>query len=458
VLGALFPVWAIVFPIWFSLLALLLLKIPGALPPLTAGIMLGILFFVPLLALVSTAFAEDDQILISKDGLAFPLLFLAGLGFRREFPWSDLGAIHLHWAGESEFGPKDCLDLFFQHGGHARLKLNKLSASDLEQLVLALTLWAGQRGDEQLLFELQTHLRGGEAKQRRLSITELWEEELASRFRVASFSPLESGTSLQSGRMKIVKQLGFGGYSATYLGQRHGRDLVVLKEAVNHRSGDQSASPAVDQLMQEEASLLLQIKHPKIARLLDHFVEKGRRYLVIQYIPGQDLRQLVRENGPQLESRVVEWATSLCDILDYLHSRNPPIIHLDITPENLLLKRDGEIALIDFGLAMTGASDKTSLLSGKTSYLAPEQIKLKPVVQSDIFAFGCTLYYLLTGQDPTPVAPASPRSLRPAISAKLDLLINQCTALSLSERIPSVQILKQNLEDLSQSQGKLTAT
>jgi hypothetical protein len=448
-LSALFPLWAIVFPIWFALLTVLLLKIPGALPPLVAGCTLALLGIVPLLAFVSTAFVEDDQLIISRDGLCFPLLFLPGLRFRREFPWHELRAIHLHWQGNKSLSPDDSIDLFFGNGGCARIKLNALGKEDLEQLLLALSLWAGDRGDEHHLFQLQTHLRGGEAERKRLSITELWEEELASRFRPASFVPLKSDTKLQSGRLTILKQLGFGGFSATYLAQRSGRELVVVKETADQENQPEGKNA---RSIEHEAAILTPLNHPGIARLLDHFVEKGRQYLVLQYIPGTDLRQLVREQGWQGEASVLQWGISVCGILEYLHNRTPHVLHLDITPENLLLRRDGEICLIDFGVAILSTGQKAQIASGKKSYMAPEQIQLSPTVQSDVYALGCTLYYLLTGKDPEPLTPSSPRSLRADLSPELDGLILQCTAANTSSRVSSAQALKERLGQISRGE------
>ncbi len=451
----LFPAWAIIIPIWFCLFLLLLLKIPGAIPILPATLILTGLFSTPLLALLATAIAEDDKIVISKDGIAFPLLFLPQLRFRREFNWKDMTTVHVNWAGAATLGAKDALTLFFSNGGYARLSLTKLPKQDLEQLVFALNQFGTGRGDEEHLLQLQMHLRGGESEAKRLSITTLWEEELASRFAPTTFAPLKAGSSLQSGRLKIVKQLAFGGFSATYLAQRNERDLVVVKEAVDHNSTESSVAHSASEILKDEASILLALKHPCIARVYDHFVENNRQYLLMQYVSGQDLRRLVMERGAQPEASVINWAIDICQILEYLHEQTPPIIHMDLTPENLMLRYDGQIFLIDFGSAKHHGPTGASQLSGKQGYIAPEQIQLKPNPQSDIFALGGTIYYLLTGRDPD-LASDSDLSVPTFVSPKLARLLKECQLTDLDKRIDSASILKARLKELALCQPEIT--
>lgn len=446
--SALFPLWAIIIPTWFCLFLLLLLRIPGAVPILPATVILTALLFTPLLALLATAIAEDDKITISQDGLSFPLLFLPQLRFRREFYWKDLTAMRVNWAGEAQLTSRDFLDLFFANRGHARIYLTKLSRTDLEQLVFALGHLATGRGEEEHLSQLQMHLSGGEAAEKRLSITKLWEEELVSRFTPTSFAPLLAGSFLQSGRLKIIKQLAFGGFSATYLAQRNERDLVVLKEAADHQLDNASSEGAATGLLRDEASILMRLKHPNIARVYDHFVENGRHYLLMQYVSGQNLRRLVMQNGPQPESSVISWAIDICKIFKYLHSQTPSIIHLDLTPENLMLRYDGQIFLIDFGSAKQIDNKASSHASGKQGYTAPEQRQLKPTPQSDVFALGSTLYYLLTGRDPETTI-TSESTLPSTISPQFARLLTACHLAELHRRIASASILETYLKELA---------
>lgn len=450
-MSLLFPVWAILFPVWFCLFLILLLKIPGVLPVLPALLIISFLIAVPALSLLATAVCEDDRILLNNAGISFPISFLPGLKFKREFKWCELTSVSLRWEGATDFGPGDSLDLFFANSGQARLHLKQLSKSDLEQLILAISLWAGARGDEHHLLQLQTHLRGGAAEEKRLSITQLWEEEIANRFAPTSFETLRPDSYLQGSKLRVVKVLGFGGFSAAYLAQRNGKDLVVLKEAVDRKDESQSIESRAAKLLEAEASILTQLNHPQIPRIFDHFVEQGRHYMVLEYVPGQDLRQLVRQNGPQSESDVLIWASRACEILDYLHKQDPVIMHLDVTPENLLLRRNGELVLVDFGSAVKRNGNEAPVISGKEAYMAPEQRQRQPVIESDIFALGCTLHFLLTGQDPIPMVVASPRSINPSVSLELDELVNKCTELKPANRIPSAQVLRKRLNELNAS-------
>ncbi len=145
---------------------------------------------------------------------------------------------------------------------------------------------------------------------------------------------------------------------------------------------------------------LLKISHPNIVKVLDYFIEQDRNYLMLEYVNGQDLRQLVKQNGPQKESTVINWALQMVSILKYLHEQDPPLIHRDFTPDNIVLCDDGSIVVIDFGAANEFIGNATGTFVGKHAFIAPEQFRGKAVVQSDIYALGCTLYFLLTGQEP----------------------------------------------------------
>src|SRR5262249_39929673 len=155
------------------------------------------------------------------------------------------------------------------------------------------------------------------------SYTAMWEDELSRRFTSTAYVPLEPEHVLQGGRLKIVSQLSFGGLSAVYLCQYNDRDLVVLKEAVIAGEGDSEMQTKAIELFVREAQILVKLDHPSIAKVMDHFVEAGRHYLVIEYHAGQDLRQYVKQNGRASESQVLKWASQIADILSYLHSQEP---------------------------------------------------------------------------------------------------------------------------------------
>ena len=190
------------------------------------------------------------------------------------------------------------------------------------------------------------------------------------------------------------------------------------------------------------------LDHPQIAKVIDTFVEEERSYLVLDHVPGENLRQTVRVRGPQLESVVLRWAKDMANMLAYLHSQEPAIVHRDFTPDNLLMKDDGTLVLIDFGAANQFVGTATGTLVGKQSYMPPEQVRGKITRQSDIYAMGCTLHFLLTGEDPEPLSTSYPKSISTHISSALNQLVADMTRLELSERLESAVVLRDRIESL----------
>ena len=455
VMAALLPVWGLIIPFCLGLFLALIIQAPGDLPPVIASLVLSALILIPVLAVVVTAFFEDDRLLVSKEGLAFPLRMLSQLGFRRERLWSDLTAVSLKWGGTATFEPDDALVLHFRSDGSARLPLTAVPKADLEQLLLAIDVWGTGAKRAAELSDLHNVLLSENKGIEHLSYTQMWEEELSRRFSATNFVPLEPGRVLQNGRLKIVRQLAFGGLSAIYLAQRDGRDLVVLKEAVVPPSADEHSREKAAELFAREAQFLAKLNHPQIARVEDHFVEGGRNYLLLEYLPGQDLRQLVKQNGRQSEETVLIWANQVCEILQYLHGQEPPIIHRDLTPDNLVLREDGSVILIDFGAANEFVGTATGTLVGKQAYIAPEQFKGKAITQSDFYALGGTLHFLLTGDDPEALSVSHPREHRQELSLAVDDLVARLTSMDADGRPPSAQAIRQILARLMSEPAQL---
>ncbi|HMY04156.1 MAG TPA: serine/threonine-protein kinase, partial [Candidatus Obscuribacter sp.] len=264
-----------------------------------------------------------------------------------------------------------------------------------------------------------------------------WEEELSRRFCPTAFVPLEPGMVLRNGTLKVLRHLALGGLSAVYLCQLDERQLVVLKEAVVADDATESAQDKAREMLDREAAMLLKLKHDNIVKVMDYFVEQKRNYLMLEYINGQDLRQLVKQNGPQSESTVVTWALTMTSILKYLHEQDPPLIHRDFTPDNLVLSPDGSIIVIDFGAANEFIGNATGTFVGKHAFIAPEQFRGKAVVQSDIYALGCTLFFLLTGKEPEALSTSDPREHVPDLSKELAEIVVSCTQMESKDRYQS---------------------
>ena len=293
---------------------------------------------------------------------------------------------------------------------------------------MAIELWAKNCDRDAALIAYQHTLQNETKGITGHSYTQMWEEELGRRFHATSFVPLEPEHVLRGGSLKIVRQLAFGGFSAIYLTQRDGNELVVLKEAVVPPSSNEEAKKAAQEYLAKEAHILAGLSHPQIARVLDVFVEDDRHYLLLEYVHGQDLRQLVKQHGPQDEAKVMAWARDLTDILIYLHGQKHPVIHRDLTPDNIVLRNDGTIVLIDFGAANEFIGTATGTLIGKQAYIAPEQLRGKAIPQSDFYALAGTLYFLLTGKDPVPLSISRPSKAGITIDSRFDEMVAKLSA------------------------------
>ncbi len=340
------------------------------------------------------------------------------------------------------------LKLRFASGTSLTLDAAGMSIDNLNRLVLAIDVWASQYLSDSAQLDAIKRIARIDATPAALSYTAIWEEELGRRFHSTSYVPLEPGHLLRSSSIKVIRQLSFGGLSAIYLVQEKDKNLLVLKEAVIPSYADQNAHTKAMELFQREAVLLTKLDHPAISRVYDHFVEDGRHYLLLEYIQGHDLRLFIKHNGPQSEGVVVDWAGQISSILSYLHGRQPPIVHRDLTPDNLVLRGNNEVCLIDFGAANEFMSTATGTLVGKQAYIAPEQFRGKAQLSSDIYSLGCTMYFLLTGKDPEPLTVSHPKDAGVAISDELDALIAACTELDTTARIRSAEEIRQRIQQI----------
>ncbi len=204
---------------------------------------------------------------------------------------------------------------------------------------------------------------------------------------------------------QVLRVLGRGGMGTTYLvwnpsittpaGQPRG-ELQVLKEM----NADIARIPKAQELFEREANTLKTLSHPGIPKFYDFFIEAGKKYLVMELLHGQDLEKRVRKQGPVSRKQAINWMIQTCEVLEYLHNRETPIIHRDIKPGNLLAQNlSNRIAVLDFGaVKAVGMPSRTRI--GAEGYCAPEQTQGRPVPQSDLYAIGPSLLFLLTGENP----------------------------------------------------------
>ncbi len=267
---------------------------------------------------------------------------------------------------------------------------------------------------------------------------------------------LPQATLLQE-RYRVVDHIGRGGMGSVYLAD----DLrlhttVAIKQML-------VAGDRLSDAFNREAQLLAALRHPTIPRVIDHFVDQNGQFLVMEYIPGDDIgTMLSQRQQPFGLTDVLLWADQLLGALDYLHNHTPPVIHRDIKPQNLKLTAKNEIVLLDFGLAKTsfaGAGGSDSIF-GYTPHYAPiEQIQgLGTDARTDLYSLAATFYHLLTGKMPVdavsrasavvndqldPLTP--PDELDPAVPPAVAEVLMQALAQKASERPHSAAEMRESL-------------
>ena len=392
----------------------------------------------------------QNKFLITKEGIKFPLRCLLQLGMHLYRPWSKVSGVTFINTERSGFAPsKNPTTLLMNFGGsNLPLQLSAFSKDDLQKFILALQSYVPDLEIQPPLSTVDLKFDTATKTREDASFTQIWESDMAARFGSTVFVPLEPGDKLQNGRLEVVGQIAFGGLSAIYLAKDRDAQLCVIKEAVVPSNSDKESADKALEMFQREARLLMTLNNPRIARVFDNFVENGRHYMLLEYIDGKDLRRYVKERGPQAEELVLRWALEVAEILDYLHKLNPPIIHRDLTPDNLVLERNGCIVLIDFGAANQFLGTATGTLVGKQSYISPEQFRGHAEPASDLYALGATMSYLLTGEDPLPLSVSHPREANKELSSEVDALVARLTEMEVSDRFTQTSDVIAALKEL----------
>jgi len=276
---------------------------------------------------------------------------------------------------------------------------------------------------------------------------------------------LKSGDSIRS-RYKIIKIIGQGGMGSIYLAddlRLEGRQCAVKEVEHDITLPEEMVRQARDQF-QREATVLARLDHPNLPKVSDYFSIGQRDYLVMDYIPGKDLRTLMLEARKTdtflAEKDVLDWASQLADALTYLHNLEPPILHRDIKPGNLKVTPTNMLKLVDFGLVKLAAPGEITITilqgRGTALYTPLEQYggdSGHTDARSDIYSFGATLYHILTNQQPVdarerflhPENLVLPRQINPAISQRTERSILWAMGLHPDERPQTVEEFRQSL-------------
>ena len=241
---------------------------------------------------------------------------------------------------------------------------------------------------------------------------------------------LETGT-LVDGKYRVLRKCGQGGMSVVYMAiNERANKTWAIKEI--RKDGTQDYE-VVKQGLIVETDLLKRLNHPHLPSIVDVIDGDGSFLIVMDFIEGNTLSDILKESGAQSQENVIDWAKQLCDVLGYLHSRNPAIIYRDMKPSNVMLKPDGNVVLFDFGTAREYKSQnlEDTVCLGTRGYAAPEQYggHGQTDARTDIYCLGATMYHLLTGHNPgePPYEMYPIRHWNPALSAGLEAIILKCT-------------------------------
>ncbi|HSJ58491.1 MAG TPA: serine/threonine-protein kinase, partial [Anaerolineae bacterium] len=256
---------------------------------------------------------------------------------------------------------------------------------------------------------------------------------------------LPVGTVLQE-RYEILGVQGVGGMGAVY----RGRDLrfaavtkIVAVKEMNNTAPDPRLRRISIQNFEREANILASLSHPAIPKIFDYFSEHHRSYLILEFIHGRTLEEIADEHRqPHTAEEVVDWGLQVCDVLAYLHGHQPPVVFRDIKPGNLMIRNNGGLMVIDFGIAKVFEHGQRGTMIGTEGYSPPEQYRGVAEPRGDVYALAATMHHLLTGRDPRLEPPFTfherpIRMFNPAVSEALETVLTKALAYDMQERYSS---------------------
>ena len=258
-------------------------------------------------------------------------------------------------------------------------------------------------------------------------------------------------------RYRILGTVGKGGFGAVYRAEdvQLGNRLLAVKEMSQSSLNPQEVAEAAENF-KREAHILAALKHPNLPSIYEQFSEAGRWYLVMDFIEGETLEEHAKKDpqGHLSVKETLQIGIQLCTVLDYLHSRQPPVIFRDLKPSNIMLTPEGNLYLIDFGIArhFKPGQKRDTIALGSPGYAAPEQYgKAQTTARSDIYSLGATLHHLLTGVDPsdTPFHFAPFQLHGQPTPPGLETLIMQMLEMNETKRPADVIAVKQELQGIN---------
>jgi outer membrane protein assembly factor BamB/tRNA A-37 threonylcarbamoyl transferase component Bud32 len=274
------------------------------------------------------------------------------------------------------------------------------------------------------------------------------------------------GTVLQD-RYEILTLKAMGGMGAVY----QGRDLrfkavdkIVAVKEMNNTAPDPRIRRISIQNFEREANILASLSHPAVPKIFDYFSEGNRSYLIMEFVDGHTLDALLEQHKrPFDQEQAVEWALQVCDVLAYLHNHTPPVIFRDVKPQNVMVRQDGRIMVIDFGIAKVFEHGERGTMIGTEGYSPPEQYRGVADPRGDLYALAATLHHLLSGRDPRLEPPFTfherpIRLFNPDISPQLEKAIVKALAYDVQERFSSATEMALALSNALPRARRPTAT
>lgn len=251
-------------------------------------------------------------------------------------------------------------------------------------------------------------------------------------------------------RYYITRVIKEGGQGAVYQAIDDKGKIYAAKEMLDRFSDPKERDEAIARF-DAEANLLQKLNHPRIPRVYSHFEDLGRHYLTMDFVEGEDLDDILeRTPGGLPEDQVLRWADQICDVLSYLHKNG--LIYRDMKPSNVMIDKDDNVKLVDFGIAKLFKPTERGTQIGTPGYAPPEQYQGMATPASDIYALGATLHHMLTGRDPTEQPPFSfppARNINPNISRRTSDVLETALKMKPEERYGSVAEMRALLRPLS---------
>lgn len=377
-------------------------------------------------AAVILPFSKPRIIILNNDGILFAQGPFLALWLRQFRLWNDFKSVSVKSSKDKYGHLKARFKITFRSGGNLVFNDSQMTAQDLRVLLDALDQHAISCTVDSEIVPICIQL--AQAESDKAASDGMTDDSIsaipAQQFKSTIFVPFAPGEFIPETRTRVIKLLSSKPLCAVYLGRTEQGRMVTIKQFYLAENNEETK--ALSKIMQREYELLTRLDHPGIAKVISSFSVERSTYLVIEHRLGSDLRSTVQEHGPRSEALTITWAKQLCEIMSYLHSASPCIIHRDLTPDNIIAGEDGQLRLIDFGAAKEFLDGITGTMIGKHSYIAPEQLRGSASIKSDIYSFGCTLFFLLTGRDPKALSQSSPAKNMDC-SEEIDKLIRDCT-------------------------------